>query len=162
MTTAIIPRPPEKPPIRVLECDGPRHKHFNLGEGYYYLATDNQPRIVGLDCIHIGRDPDPDPALNQSWDEPHWEIYQLHEGTIEVHACRPSFREIMDGDLHGRIGSVIRLRVNNKPTMRNALHVARTLLHCDPRKPVLFPEWVTLALDIEAPVPIITYNFQPV
>jgi hypothetical protein len=158
MNTALILRPKSAPPIRVLEVDGPRRKHYERGEGSYYLATDNQPRIVGLDCIHIGREPDPDPALNQSWGEPHWAIYQRHDGTMEVHSCRPNFREIMAGDLHGKLGSVIRLRVKNKPTLRNALHVARTLLHCAPRKPVLFPEWVTLALEIESPVPVVTYH----
>ena len=127
-STALIIRPPTAPEIRVLECDGPKHKYVQRGEGSYYLQTNNQPPC---DDISLRVDSFFDPRL-KDWGEPHWEIYQNHDGSIEIHACRPTAQEIRKGDLHGRWGSVIKIAWPCRPIFRNALRLARRLCQVDP------------------------------
>ena len=100
--TAIIPRPADAPPIRVLECDGPffRRHPVQRGEGCYYLATSNHPP-----CDEIGLKDwyrTPETNILKDFDQPCWELYQRLDGTVTIHACRPSAREVRAGDLHGR------------------------------------------------------------
>ena len=126
-TYPIIPRPASIPPVRVLEIDGPRRKHVQRGEGFYYLATDNHPPIT--DFMQPGSE-DHDCQRFAAWWEPNWEIYQMNDGSVEIHACRPSKREVIDGDLHGEWGSVIRLARPSREAIRHGLRLARRLTRC--------------------------------
>ena len=127
--TALIIRPVTAPPIHVLECDGIRRRYVQRGEGSYYLATDNHPLCNDID----GRLWDGLRSHLRDWDQPHWELIQNHDGTVEIHACRPTLQEAMRGDLFGQWGSVIHL--GKQPTseqLRIGLHIARKLVKCNP------------------------------
>ncbi len=140
MTTAPIIRPAESPKLWVLEVDGPRRKYCQRGEGYYYLATDNQPQCGTLtQYAEFAGALTLDPRLCE-WGDPHWEIYQNHDGSIEVHACRPTTQEVTDGDLHGALGSVIKIVWPCRPILRNALRLARRLCKADPSAGILVSE----------------------
>lgn len=140
MTTTIIIRPAESPKLWVLEVDGPRHKYYQRGEGYYYLATDNQPQCDSLtQFAELAGFFTLDPRLCE-WGDPHWEIYQKHDGSIEVHACRPTTQEVTDGDLHGALGSVIKIVWPCRPILRNALRLARRLCKADPIRGLIVAE----------------------
>lgn len=140
MTTALIIRPAESPKIWVLEVDGPRQKYVQRGEGYYYLATDNQPLCdICTQYEEFAGELTLDPRLCE-WGDPHWEIYQMHDGRIEVHACRPTMDEAADGDLHGALGSVIKITWPCRPILRNALRLARRLCKADPSEGILVSE----------------------
>jgi hypothetical protein len=132
----IILRPTCMPLIHVLECDGPRHKDHRRGEGFYRLCTDNHQRC---NETFFPQDQPYDPAL-VDWSEPCWEIYQNHDGSIEVHACRPTLREIMQGDMHGTYGSVIKISWPCRPILRNALRLARRLCKADPIRGLIVSE----------------------
>ncbi len=152
MTTALILRPKENPPVRVLELDGPKKRYVQRGEGSYYLCTDNQP----LHSIMPLAEYPPDPRLTD-WASPHWEIYQQHDGSIEVHACRPTEEEIMEGETHGALGSVIRLLVVSKINIRAALQLARILCKCSPDGVPYYRSSFRIALNnavIETNIPI--------
>jgi hypothetical protein len=130
--TAIIPRPADAPPIRVLEVDGPfyRRRPVQRGEGSYYLHTSNHPPC---DDLTLGRDEFVDWKIFKDWDEPCWEIYIYDCGSVQVHASRPTPEEAADGDLHGALGSEIRLRTRpDRRDLRNALRLSRMLCKCDP------------------------------
>lgn len=128
MNTALIIRPADAPSIHVLECDGPRRKYAPT-RGNYRLATDNQPPS---DYSSWNAGYPLDPRL-KDWGEPHWEVYQLHDGSVEIHACRPTNQEALRGDLHGRWGSVIHLGRNpSRDQLRLGLQLARLLCKCLP------------------------------
>lgn len=140
MTTALIIRPAESPKLWVLEVDGQRQKYVQRGEGCYYLQTDNHPMVDGLtqNMEMAGYDVS-DPRF-KTWDQPHWEIYQQLDGRIEVHACRPTDEEAAEGDLHGSLGSVIKIAWPCRPILRNALRLARRLCKADPIRGVIVAE----------------------
>lgn len=129
MNSSIILRDPAAPPIHVLELDGPRQKYVQRGEGAYYLETSNLPVLISP--LSLGEPATDDPRLTD-WESPHWEIYQMHDGGIEIHACRPTESEIHEGDLHGALGSVIKVSWPCRPILRNALRLARRLMKADP------------------------------
>ncbi len=139
MTTSLILRPKENPPIRVLEVDGPRHKHSIHPDdrAYYRLQTDNQPVIDPVsDYISYNFDP----RLNEDFGEPYWKIYLHHDGRVEVHANRPTEQEIIDGDLSGALSSVIKIVWPCRPILRNALRLARRLCKADPNQGIQVTE----------------------
>ncbi len=153
MTTALILRPPDAPKIWVLEVDGPRHQHRLRETGYYRLATNNQPPC---DFTSWNAGYPLDPRL-KDWGEPHWEVYQLHDGSVEIHACRPTHQEMLRGDLHGRWGAVIRLGNNPKRrAIRRALQIARVCCRCIPTLGFAVPGATVLDFDsIETEIPIL-------
>lgn len=158
MTTALILRPSSMPPVHVLECDGPRHKHYVRGEGAYRLSTDNHQRCS--ETFHPEDQPH-DPALHD-WNEPCWEIYQNHDGSIEVHACRPNMREIREGDMHGGLGSVIKIAWPCRPILRNALRLARRLCKADPKTGIFVSERDLVGIDlIESVIPVWIHRLAP-
>jgi hypothetical protein len=152
--TAIIPRPADAPPIRVLECDGPYYRRHPVqrGEGCYYLATSNHPPCdeIGLTAYYrediSGRFKD--------FDEPCWELYQRLDGTVTIHACRPSASEIRAGDMHGRWGSVIILRAPTREAIRNGLRIARRLCQCSRKGVVLTSRHLGGIALIETNIPV--------
>jgi len=129
MNTSLILRPKDAPKIHVLEVDGPRRRYAtNSSSLCDHVQTDNHPICTDWPWAT----PQPDPRLKH-WDEPHWEIYQYKDGSVQIHACRPTRQEMMRGDLHGRWGSVIAL--GQHPTryqIRLALQLARLLCRCIP------------------------------
>lgn len=154
MNTSLILRPKDAPKIHVLEVDGPRDRQTERrSQGRYRIATDNHPIID-----RIGHyDMPPDSRL-KDWDQPSWEIYQLHDGSVEIHACRPTHQETMRGDLHGRWGSVIHLRKSpNRQNIRVALQLARILCRCIPtigftiNPTVMFDvEWIETEIPVKS------------
>lgn len=85
MTTALILRPSHIPSPRVLEVDGPRRKYVQRGEGSYYLNTNNHFMVDDLYLNAEQNCPYFIPPITEelyAW----WEIYKMHDGTIEVHA----------------------------------------------------------------------------
>jgi hypothetical protein len=137
MTTALILRPADSPKLWVLEVDGPRRKYTQRGEGSYYLSTDNQPVIdpvANYMCHEF------DPRLREDFGEPHWEIYQNNDGSVHVHACRPTDEEMIEGDLHGALGSIIKIAWPCRPILRNALRLARLLCKADPIRGLIVAE----------------------
>lgn len=158
--TAIVPRLPDAPPIRVLEVDGPsypkRTRPVERGEGCYYLSTSNHPPVDELRdrnlCWEAFRDRD----RYKDWDEPCWDIYLYLNGRMEVTASRPTTEECIEGDLHGELGSMIHLRPRpGRRDLRNALRLARMLCKCDPITgiDVFMDELVGIAL-IESNIPV--------
>lgn len=135
-TTALILRPPTAPKIRVLEVDGPARKYVQRGEGYYYLSTDNQPMETSLISVEI---PHPDPRF-KDWPDATWEIVQYNDGRIEVLSNRPTEEEIYEGDLHGDLGSTIKVSWPCRWVMRSALRIARLLCKVDPSKGIYLTE----------------------
>lgn len=126
--TARILRPATAPKIHVLEVDGPRRKFSFEGEGDYRLSTDNQPIFTSLISSETPRH---DPRL-KDWPDATWEIIQYHDGRVEVLANRPTEDEIHEGDLHGQLGSVIKVSWPCRFIMRKALRLARLLCVCHP------------------------------
>ena len=158
MNYSLMIRPKESPPVRVLEVDGPKRKYVQRGEGYYYLATDNLP--ISQEYMRFGCN-EPDERL-VDWDEPHWEIYKNHDGSVEIHACRPTYEEICSGDTLGEFGSIIRLRFAARHTVNFGRWVARLPTKCDPCKGILIPEFVMCCFTgIESDIPIYTTNENP-
>lgn len=123
---AIIIRPSDSPPVRVLEVDGPRHKYFRRDEGCYYLQTSNMP----VCCQITNPSGDPDVRL-KPWGAPFWGIVQRHDGSIYISAGRPTHQEAMRGDLHGRWGSLIYPKTS-RTAFAIALRIARRLCKCNP------------------------------
>jgi len=140
MTTALILRPADSPKLWVLEVDGPRRKYVQRDEGYYYLNTNNHPMVDHLTRNMELAGHDVTDSRFKDWCEPCWEIYQMHDGRIEVHACRPSAEEAMEGDLNGELGSIIKIVWPCRPVLRNALRLARRLCKADPRVGILVSE----------------------
>ena len=159
MSTSLIIRNPSAPSPRVLEIDGPRRRYTQRGEGSYYLSTSNTPPCddVFLNGFYQGEDP-ADPRLKE-WGEPHWEIYQKNDGSVEVHACRPNESEIYEGDLPGALGSVIKLTSPTEWAVRNGLRLARRLLRADPEDGVVisYRELVGI-ITIESDLPVRVYT----
>lgn len=151
-TTALIIRPADAPSIHVLECDGPRKKFTQSRYGHYRLFTDNQPTCETAYC-DFGYVPD---SRLKNWGEPYWQIHQLHDGSVEIHACRPTHQEAMRGDLHGRWGSVIHL--GHQPTrdqIRIGLQLARILCRCIPTAGFcISPKLIFFVRRIETLIPI--------
>lgn len=149
MSTIII-RPSHMPPVRVLEVDGPRGRFVERGEGSYYLATNNHPVCDPISSFD-GYAPD---SRLKDWDRPFWEIYQLNDGAVQVHACRPSIQEAMRGDLHGAWGSIITPK-SHRRAMRIALRIARRLCTCNPMEGIRV-DWRELAhlWRIESDIPV--------
>ena len=135
-TTALILRPPTAPKLWVLEVDGPRRKYVQRGEGSYYLSTDNQPMIPSL-ISH--EEPAHDPRL-KDWPDATWEIVQNLDGSFEVLANRPTEEEVYEGDLHGELGSTIKISWPFRFVLRNALRIARLLCKADPVKGIRLTE----------------------
>lgn len=127
-STALILRPENQPPIHVLEVDGPRHKHPRQS---HPICTSNWPRISYINLFNLDLDPTPDPVL-ADWDEPYWEIYQHRDGAIVIHANRPTEDEVIEGDLQGALGSVIKIERPTREIFRRAMRIARRLLRADP------------------------------
>jgi hypothetical protein len=115
-------------PVRVLEVDGPKQPYVQRGEGAYYLLTNNRPLLDGSDLDERLKD----------WEEPHWEIIQNHDGTIEIHACRPTEAEVRDGDLLGDQGSVIHLHQGTRYSIAIGRRLARKLCRIWPSHYNLF------------------------
>lgn len=156
MNTALILRDPATPPIHVLEVDGPRYKfHTSTPRTRRFLRTNNQPLLVSL---LAPEEPAPHPSLKSDWDGPYWEIHRHPDGMTEVLACRPNLKEIIEDDLPGRLGAVIRLVWKNRCAYRNALHIARKLAKADPKTPVLLDERVLWGVEIETNLTI--YSFR--
>jgi hypothetical protein len=152
MSTALILRPNDAPEIHVLECDGPRQKHVQRDEGFYRLATDNQP-LIGSLISHEA--PAHDPRL-KDWPDATWEIVQHHDGRIEVLANRPTEEEIYDGDLHGDLGSTIKISWPCRLVLRNALRIARLLCKADTVKGIQLSERDLIGITvIETNIPCI-------
>jgi hypothetical protein len=159
MTTALIIRPAVAPKIYVLECDGPRQKHHVRGEGFYRLSTDNHQRC---NQTFYPQDDQPYDHALRDWDEPHWEIYQNHDGSIEVHSCRPTVQEVTRGDLHGSLGSVIRIAWPCRPFLRNALRLARRLCKADPIYGCIMAEKDLIGIvAIESAIPVYKWRDAP-
>lgn len=108
------------------------HPTANPIPGTYHRHTSNWPPVGNLICEHFRQWP-LDPAL-KDWDQPHWDIYQNHDGSVEVHACRPTDAETREGDLLGALGSIITVHANSRTrtSLRTALRIARVLCNCDP------------------------------
>lgn len=152
MSLALIIRPASNPPIHVLEVDGPRRSgRLQRGEGSYYLSTCNHPI-----CDPIGHYDIPPDSRLKDWCQPSWEIYQLHDGTIKIHACRPTHQEAMRGDLHGRWGSVITIRQGpTRLSLRYGLRLARVLCKCIPTEGIFLSDyWRLFVAEIETDIPI--------
>lgn len=131
-TTSIIIRPSNSKPIRVLEVDGPRRKYVQRGEGSYYLNTNNHPLVNQLSQnMEMAGHNVYDPRF-KDWSSPNWDIYQMADGSIEIHANRPSYQESMRGDLHGKWGTIIVLRNSSRWAIKNGLWMARLFLRCIP------------------------------
>jgi hypothetical protein len=152
MNTALIIRPKDAPKIHVLEVDGPRRRYAtNSSSLCDHVQTNNQPICTDWPWAT----PQPDPRLKH-WDEPHWEIYQYKDGSVQIHACRPTRQEMMRGDLHGRWGSVIHLRKNpRRPSIQIGLSLARMLCKCLPNVALHICDHVALHVDsIETEIPL--------
>jgi hypothetical protein len=156
-TTALIIRPPDAKPVRVLEVDGPRHGTHPDDRLYYRLSTSNHPPA---DWLASGFYAEP-PLYLHDWNDPYWEIYQHADGSVHVHACRPTLDETIEGDLHGSLGSVIKLRFVNRSSLKKALRIARMLCSCAPEIGIelLESEVVGLA-EIETDLPL-SISFIP-
>jgi hypothetical protein len=154
MSTAIIPRDPTTPSPRVLEVDGPRFRHLRRSERPYYLTTDNQPCLPVSDLSVF--EAVFDPRLCEDSGEPYWELCQLHDGTHEFHACRPSHQEAMDGDLHGALGSVIKFHPPSRQAYLYAFSLARKLAKCHPKRGILISPYCPHGtnITINSPIPI--------
>jgi hypothetical protein len=151
MNTSLILRPKDAPKIHVLEVDGPRRRYaLDRSEGSYRLSTDNHP----IDTLDYAQQ-ECDPRIKH-WNEPSWEIYQLHDGSVEIHANRPTRQEMMRGDLHGRWGSVIHLGKNpSRFRIRIGLQLARSLCRVLPQHGFTINKHVPLYVDsIETEIPI--------
>ncbi len=98
---------------------------------HYKFHTSNSPSLDPLEKEV--------PPHLKDWGEPCWEIYVMENGSVEVAACRPTGKEIGEGDLHGVWGSIIHLDVINRSSMKNALWLARKLCTCDPVNGILIP-----------------------
>lgn len=152
MNTSLILRPKDAPKIHVLEVDGPRRRYATSCSSLCdHIQTDNQPICTDWPWA----DPQPDSRL-KNWGEPHWEIYHYKDGSVQIHACRPTRQEMMRGDLHGRWGSVIHLGKNpHRPAIRIGLSVARLLSKCLPDVPLRLCDHVALhVVSIETQIPI--------
>lgn len=152
--TAIIPRPADAPPIRVLEVDGPFYRRHPVqrGEGSYYLATDNHPPCDDIGLSAYYREDLSDRF--KDFDKPYWELYQQLDGTVTIRACRPSAREIRAGDMHGRWGSVIILQAPTREAVRHGLRLARRLCRCSKNGVVLNRRHLGGIALIETNIPI--------
>lgn len=118
----------------------------------YKNATDNCPEAN--DWYHQQW---PDRPELKPWNAPHWEIMEYHDGDVEVYALRPSFKEVCEGDLVGRLGSVITLDQVNRATIKRALRLARILCKCDPNNGVVVSgEMLTGIMHIATDIPV--YN----
>ena len=126
--TALIIRPADSPQIHVLEVDGLRRRYVQRGEGSYYLSTNNHPSCDELELLAS----DGRRGCLKAWDQHYWEIYQKNDGSVEVHACRPTLQETIRGDLHGRWSSTITLGTVGRWPLRSALRIARMLATCNP------------------------------
>jgi hypothetical protein len=154
--TAIILRQANAKPIRVLEVDGPsypRRTHpVQRGEGSYYLRTSNHPPCHDSWWLRV--DDAPDLSRFKDWGDPCWELYQMLDGTVVIHSCRPSKRETIAGDLHGRWGSVIVLSSPTREAIRNGLRLARRLCLCSKRGVVINRRHLGGIAKIESNIPI--------
>ena len=148
--TTLIVRPPDCKLVRVLEADGPRIKGVQRGEGCYYLETSNAPRCDAISLVA----PESDFFL-KDWGDPHWEIYQMNDGIVHMHACRPTEAEVIAGETLGDLGSVIVLRVIYRHSIADARWLARKLCNCDPVKGItIHPLVLTGIARIETDIPI--------
>lgn len=154
MSLDLIIRPKSNPPVRVLEVDGPRFPGpVQRGEGSYYLSTDNHPICDPYLRCDVALD-----SRLKDWNSPWWEIYQHNDGSITIHACRPTHQETMRGDLHGRWGSIITIRPHpRKSTLKQGLRLARLLCKCLPLESqalYLSRHWEVFISKIETDIPI--------
>lgn len=159
MTTALILRPKDAPKIHVLEVDGPRRRYATAASCLCdHIQTDNYPICTDWPWAT----PQPDCRL-KDWSEPHWKIFQYKDGSVEIHAHRPTHQETMRGDLHGRWGSVIHLGVKpRRIDIRIGLQLARVLCRCIPTIGFSIPIRVALQVDyIETDIPITRDNGNP-
>jgi hypothetical protein len=137
------------------------HPTANPHPGSYRLNTSNWPNHgTGASDLYLTDWP-LDPAF-KDWDQPHWEIYQYHDGRIIVHACRPSESEVRDGDLCGALGSIITVaRPTNgvRGSLRAALRIARILCQCGPSDGAILHYADILSVEsIETDIPL-KYHF---
>lgn len=117
----------------------------------YKSTTNNWPVLP--DWGHDGERP-----YLKRYDEPYWEIYVDEDDTVSVVACRPSRREVKEGDLNGRHSSVIRLAEVNRPAIKNALRLARILCRCNPKIGTLIdPEMLDGIEVIESDIPVVLH-----
>jgi hypothetical protein len=152
MTTALILRDPKTPPVHVLEEDGTTWKHRLRYAGSYYLTTSNSPSCDDFEL----KDSNGRRGCLRDWCQPHWEIYQMPDGDVKVHACRPTYQEVIRGELFGRWGSVINLgKQPTRESLRLALHLARLLCRCIPTEGISIA-WDSLLFfgPIETEIPI--------
>jgi hypothetical protein len=157
MSTAIIPRDPTTPSPRVLEIDGPRFRHLRRSERPYCLSTDNQPCLPVSDLSVF--ETELDPRLCEDFGEAHWEIHQHNDGRIEIHACRPTDDEIIEGDFHGALGSVIKLTSPTRWALRNGLRLARRLLRADPKQGVVITARELIGIiTVQGVIPVVYYT----
>jgi hypothetical protein len=135
--------------------DGPRRKFVQRGEGQFYLKTDNQPPC---DEISLRAHNWSDPRI-KDWCEPFWSIYQNIDGSIEIHSCRPTTEEVIEGDLLGDLGSVIKIASPSRISMRNALRLARRLCQCDPDRGITLDDDDQLVgiTSIESNIPVLAF-----
>jgi hypothetical protein len=113
----------------------------------YKFSTDNLPPLDPLvkETPHYLKD----------WGQPSWSIYVMHDDSIEVHADRPSHAEIVEGDLHGSLGTQMVLSSAHRPFVRNALHLARKLCTCDPINGIVIPRRILIGIkEIRTCIPI--------
>ena len=132
------------------------HPTANPIPGTYRRNTNNYP-LVGKHGSEIYVTDWPLPSYFKDWGSPHWEIYLNHDGSIFVHACRPTDEECQEGDLLGALGSIIEIRRSRnfvRTSLRSALRIARILSTCDPDKAVLDHVDVLCVGDIETNIPI--------
>lgn len=116
---------------------------------HYKSYTSNAPEC----SFGLYVEPDDRPEL-KGWGQPHWEIYVDDQGNTEVWACRPTEKEIRDGDLHGKLGSIIKLQFVNRATIKNALSIARSLCLCTGQGAFIKAERLIGIAQIETDIPL--------